>query len=224
VSVLDLLDQSAIHLPSSASTLDGFRAWITSGSHPDNVRVSFVNEEIVIDMSPEELESHNKVKAEISRVISGLIRELDLGTFYSDGTLLSSPAANLSTEPDALFVQWESFQTSRIRPVPRQAHPGEHVELEGAPDWVLEVVSRSSVRKDTQLLRQAYHAADVPEFWLVNAFGPEIEFQILVREADEYRPMPSNDRWIASPIFGREFRLSRDFDRLGYRRYSLEVR
>jgi Uma2 family endonuclease len=37
------------------------------------------------------------------------------------------------------------------------------MELEGTPDWVLEVVSQSSVAKDTKWLRESYHKAGIPE-------------------------------------------------------------
>ena len=40
--------------------------------------------------------------------------------------------------------------------------PNGYLELEGVPDMVLEVVSRSSVRKDTVLMRQAYWRAATP--------------------------------------------------------------
>src|SRR4051812_19313081 len=100
-------------------------------------------------MSPEELESHNKVKSEVGRVLCNLNEGLDLGEFYGDGTLVTNEAADLSTEPDDTFVTWESFEAGRVRLTPREDGPGQFIELQGAPDWVLEVVSRSSVAKDT---------------------------------------------------------------------------
>ena len=219
-----LLDRPPICLPSSAGTLEGFRAWATSDAVPENARVSFINEGIIIDTSPEELETHNKVKSEISSVISTLNRDLNLGTFYASGTLLSCPIAGLFTEPDALLVTWDSFQAGRVRPVQRKDRPDEHLELEGTPDWVLEVVSRSSVKKDTQLLREAYHAAGIPEYWVINAFGPEIDFQILLRQSGGYVPAPARDGWSRSPLFSRDVCLTRQRGRLGYWQYTLDVR
>ncbi len=219
-----ILDQPPICLPASAATLAGFRAWATSDDTPEKGRVSYINAEIIIDMSPEELETHNKVKMEIGRVISNLNRDLNLGSFYGDGTLVSCPDAGLSTEPDALLVTWESFKSGRIRPIERAGRPDEHLELEGPPDWVLEVVSRSSVRKDTQSLRGAYHSAGVPEYWIVNAFGPEIDFQILVRETDRYVAAPAIEGRHSSPLFGRSFRLTRERNPLGHWQYTLDSR
>src|SRR5262249_29765891 len=138
-----------IRIPASAATHAGFRAWATSEEFPEKLRASFINLEIVIEMCPEELETHNKVKGEIYRSIGNLIRELDLGDLYCDGTLVTNVEAGLSTEPDGTFVTWASYEAGRVRLVPRDDRPGQYVELEGTPDWVLEVVSRSSVQKDT---------------------------------------------------------------------------
>src|SRR5256885_8764701 len=44
-----------------------------------------------------------------------------------------------------------------------------YLELEGTPDMVLEVVSESSVQKDTKRLRQLYWQAGIREYWLVDA-------------------------------------------------------
>ena len=107
-------DAFPIHVPASAATFAGFRARATSDEFPEPLRASFINKELVIDMSPEELESHNKVKSELSAVVATLIKRLDTGEFYGDGTLVTNEAAELSTEPDATFVAWESFKRTRF--------------------------------------------------------------------------------------------------------------
>jgi Uma2 family endonuclease len=57
---------------------------------------------------------------------------------------------------------------------------GDYIEILGSPDLVVEIVSDSSVRKDTTLLRDAYWKAGVREYWLFDARGAEIRFDILV--------------------------------------------
>ena len=213
-----------VQIPTSAATLEGFRAWAQSDEFPQRGRISFINQEIVIDMSPEELEKHNKVKKEISRVLETLIRDLDLGTLYPDGAAVTHEGVELSTEPDATFVSWNALETGRVRLLPRAGHPDEFVELEGSPDWVLEVVSRSSLKKDSELLRTQYHAAGIREYWLVNALDEEIDFQILLHASDGYVAATRQDGWHPSTVFGHSFRLTRSPDRLGYWRYTLDVR
>jgi Putative restriction endonuclease len=155
-------DAPPIRIPVSATTHAGFRAWATSDAFPERLRASFINQEIIIDMSPEELETHNKVKTTVVGAIDFLNRRLDLGELFSDRTLVSNRAAGLSTEPDATFVSWSSFDAARVRLVPRKKRPGQYMELEGTPDWVLEVVSQSSVAQDTEWLRVSYPGLESP--------------------------------------------------------------
>lgn len=212
-----------VRLPAGVGTLAGFRAWATSGDFPDRLRATFLRGEITLDMSPEELETHNKVKTEATLVVGQLNKELDLGEFYSDGTLVTNEAAELSTEPDASFASWASFETGRVRLVPREDVPGQYVELIGTPDWVLEVVSRYSVKKDTQELREAYHRAGVPEYWVLDARYEEIDFQILRWRRDRYVSAAPRGGWVRSTVFGRRFRLERERNRLGRWRYALRI-
>ena len=216
-------DIPPIRIPASAATHAGFRAWATSDAFPEKLRASFINREIVIDMSPEELETHNKVKTTVVSAIDLLNQRLDLGELFSDRTLVTNPAAGLSTEPDGTFVTWASFEAGRVRLVPRQDRPGQYVELEGTPDWVLEVVSRWSVRKDTEWLRQSYHQAGIPEYWLIDAQFDEVSFQVLRRRRDRYVAVAPRGGWYRSTVFGRSFRLQRRKNRLGRWAYSLEV-
>ncbi|HXT60629.1 MAG TPA: Uma2 family endonuclease, partial [Pirellulales bacterium] len=134
----------AVCIPAGAATFNGFRAWAKSGDFPRRGRVSFIEGEILIDMSPEDLSTHAQIKAEIGCRIHQLVEELDLGVFYPDRTLLSNSAADLSTEPDGTFVSWDAFESRRVRRVAAKSRMGQFVELKGAPDWVLEIVSPSS--------------------------------------------------------------------------------
>jgi Uma2 family endonuclease len=217
------LDDPAIRIPARAATLAGFRAWALSDEFPERGRFSFINGELFVDMSPEEVESHNKVKTEVSRVLCNLNEGLDLGEFFGDGTLVTSEAADLSTEPDGTFVTWRSFEEGRVRLTPREDRPGQYTELQGTPDWVLEVVSRSSMAKDTRILREAYHRAGVPEYWIIDARFDAIDFQVLRRRRDRYVVAAPRGGWHRSSVFGRRFRLERRLNRMGRWRYTLLV-
>jgi Uma2 family endonuclease len=220
----ELGSNGPVRLPVSAHTLAGFRAWAKSDQFPDRARISFIDKEILIDMCPEELENHGIVKFEIGRVLGTLNRKMKHGRFYPDGTLVSNVAANLSTVPDGTFVKWSSFEAGRVRLIPREGEQGEYNELEGTPDWVLEVVSKSSVTKDTQLLRGRYFRAGIPEYWLVNARGKEIDFQILIRGETDYVPSATAGDWQRSRVFLRKFRLVRRRGRMNFWEYTLRVK
>ncbi len=89
---------------------------------------------------------------------------------------------------------------------------------------MLEIVSNSSVSKDKRKLRQAYHQAGIREYWLIDARGDELEFQILHWRKKGYLAAPRQDGWQRSQVFGRSFQLSRTRDRRGNWRYELAVR
>ncbi len=213
-----------IRVPPSAFTLAGFRRWATSPDFPPGYRVSFLGGELFIDMSPEELETHNRVKAEIGRVIGNINVEDDLGVLNVDRTLLTNTAAGFSTEPDVLFATWRSLKNRRVRQVPRIGHPGQFMELAGCPDWVLEIVSEYTEHKDTQDLPAKYHKAGIPEYWVVDARGDEIHFQILARGKKAYNLVPQQGGWQRSKVFRRLFRLQRKQHALGPWVYTLHAK
>src|SRR5205807_2279951 len=104
-------------------------------------------------------------------------------------------AAGVANNPDATFISWAGLEKGRVHLVPRTGAQGQYIELEGTPDWVLEIVSDSSVEKDTRLLRTAYHRAGIREYWLVDARGPELVFQILQWRKAGYAAAAKRGGW-----------------------------
>ena len=94
------------------------------------------------------------------------------------------------------------------------------MELEGTPDQVLEVVSKTSVRKDTVLLRDLYFKAGIPEYWLVDARKSPARFDIYRHTADGYVATRRRDGWLKSAVFGKQFRFVESKDRFGDPAYS----
>lgn len=124
-----------------------------------------------------------------------------------------------------MVFRWETLLAGKARLVPREGQPDHYREIEGTPDWVLEVVSDSSVKKDTKLLGAAYHRAGIPEYWIVDARGQKIFFQILLwQEKDYVTAAGDHEGWQNSNVFARGFRLTRQREELGLWEYTLEVR
>src|SRR6266851_2202000 len=164
-SLTGVFNRQCLRITPDVFTLDGFRAWVRADDFPEKVRVTFVDREIIIDMSNEEIQTHVAVKTEVSRMLSTLTRETDQGAFLNDGVLITNEEADVSNNPDATFVRWKSIEDGLVRVVPREGGHGQFTEIIGTPDWVLEVVSDSSVTKDTYELRDAYYRAGIPEYW-----------------------------------------------------------
>ena len=210
-------------LPRSAASHAGFRRWITSRRFPPQVRPTFVDGEIWLSMSPESLETHNKVKTEFTAALVRHVREHDLGEAYSDRSLLSNVEARVSTEPEFLFIAWATSEAGRVRLGRRKHRTEEFIEIIGTPDLVLEIVSDSSVRKDLVRLKAAYERAGVPEYWVVDARGEQISFQIMRLDGGHYAPSAASDQPQASRVLGARFALHRARNRLGRYAYTLAI-
>jgi Uma2 family endonuclease len=140
--------EGAVVVPPEAHSLQGFREWASSASFPERGLISFLGGELVIDMSPEEYQSHGSLKAEISAVLYQLVRKRKLGHFFPDRTLITNDRVGLSTEPDAAFASFETLESGQLRRVPKANDAEKFVDLQGTPDWVLEIISDSSEVKD----------------------------------------------------------------------------
>ena len=210
-------------VPVGAGTLKGFRAWSSSPEFPEKGKIAFFNGEIFIDMSPERLDSHVAVKAEITHALYGLINHNDLGVFYADGARIVHVDADVSNEPDAMFVSWESFDSKRVRLI-RTKEQDDFIELEGSPDLVVEIISPGSVTKDLKKLRERYLLAGIPEYWLIDARAEKIHFQILRSTSEEYEEVVPKAGWHASAVLGKSVRLSRKKNRIGTWIYRLETK
>lgn len=213
----------AVQIPMSAHTLEGFRAWATSLDFPEKGRFSYLQGEIYIDMSPERLESHGLVKNEVATVITAMSKKTRRGVFLPDRTLVSNVSADLSTEPDGAFIKKTTLKSGSVRFVYTDSEPKDVKEIVGTPDWVMEVISPGSEKKDDRL-RAIYHKAGVPELWLIDARGSKVIFSILIHQSGSYQMAIQKNGWQRSPVFGRWFRLRRRKGLLDLWEYHLDVK
>ena len=242
-----LLDED-VRIPGDVHALAEFRRWSGGEQFPVRGRIDYLQGDVEVDMSPEDLDTHGTVKIAIASRLHALVAEQGRGYVFVDRARVVAPAAGLSVEPDAVVVLWGSLEAGRIRKVPSAPpRPGRYVELEGAPDLVVEVVSNSSEAKDRKRLPALYARAGVPELWLVDARGEAPVFEVWslpgapVGPAAQATPAapatpavvaagyvqvaaegPSGDDWTASPVLGCRFRLRRRMFREGHFVYNLE--
>jgi len=167
--------------------------------------------------------THAAVKTAICQTLMNLVEEAGSGRFFLGSVLISNEAAEVSNNPDALFLSFDGLAQGKYRLVPGSSDSEKVVELEGSADWVLEIISASSVRKDSVQLRRAYFLSGIPEYWLVDARGAEVVFEILCLTDNGYEPVAPEDGWQASPVFNRSFRLERLQDAFGWK-YKLHFR
>lgn len=197
-----------LDLPAEVRDFASFRRWTWSDEFPERGRIDWLAGRIEAAMSPEELYTHSALIVEIAARLHALIIDTGLGLVFSQRTRFASPTAELSVEPDVVAMLWASSSTGRVHDVPSPKREERYIELEGAPDLVVEVVSDSSVGKDRKRLPPLYAAAGVPELWLVDARRRAPLFQVLVLEGGAYREQPRDEGgWMTSPLLGRRVRL-----------------
>jgi Uma2 family endonuclease len=214
--------EEKVRVPGWIEDLGSFRQWAHSLESPERGNISYLKDEVWVDMSKEQLFSHNQVKGEISSVLTILVKKNRSGLFFPDGILLSDVATDFATGPDGIFVSKESLQADRVTLI--EGAEGGYVELQGVPDMVLEVVSPSSVQKDTEILREVYWDLGIDEYWLVDARGEHLEFDILRRGAKGYAQVRKSGGWLRSSVFGLSFRLTRRTNEMGHPEFTLAVR
>jgi Uma2 family endonuclease len=150
-----------------------------------------------------------------------LNEELDFGEVFINGVLASNVEADVSNNQDMIAVFWESLEKNLVHYVSRDERD---VEIVGSPDWAIEIVSKSSVTKDYEQLRHAFHRAGIREYWIIDARGDDIRFLILHWRKSGYAAAAQNDGWVRSRVFQREFRLTRKRNRRGAWKYTLDAR
>jgi Uma2 family endonuclease len=217
-----IIVEESLRIPAEAFTYAG--QWLVSGEFPETGRIDFLAGDVEVDGGPEDLHTHGTVKGAVHAALHLLVAERDVGEVFVDRARFRSPAADVSVEPDVLVVLWEALRAGRVRYVSESTRRHDRFSVvEGAPDLVVEVVSDSSVRKDTLRLPELYAGAGVPEFWLVDARGEEPRFEMRTLRGGAYEPVaPRGEGWTGSPCLGLSFRLARRRTPIGHWRYVLE--
>ena len=154
----------------ATASLSSFREWAGDEELPENIQLLYYRGEVWVDMARQQIFTHVAVKTEITRVLASLVKANKLGIYLVDGALVTNEEAELSANPDAVFVAHNALTAERVTLVEGKEHG--FVEIVGSPDMALEVVSDSSERKDTRILFEAYYKAGIREYWLVDAAVP----------------------------------------------------
>ena len=100
---------------------------------------------------------HQYAVTKVSSRLEQHVAEYDLGYVLSAPFEIHLSKRSRPVQPDVFFVaseRWPAAAGSQI--------------FEGAPDLIVEVLSPSSYRRDTNIKFTAYEAAGVREYWIVN--------------------------------------------------------
>jgi Uma2 family endonuclease len=208
-----------LEIPFEVRTLDGFREWYAAlPERAPRIRASFFDGNVTIEVG-QSYDTHEPVITSVSCTLAGLASER-AGRYFTPSSWITSKQGGFSTEPDGFFALYETLKSGALRFDPRRP-----IELIGRPDFVLEVVSESSRRKDLVDAVAGYARAGIPEYWIIDATRKRLVFRVLVLEGAEYVDVEADARgWRASPTWERSFKLRRSTDPAGMPAFRLEVR
>ena len=210
-----------ITVPEWVTDIKSFRRWLDELDFPEEGRIWWLRGKVWADMSREQIFTHNGVRTEITSVLHFLSKSEDRGRVFSDGLLLSNFAADISGNPDATFISWETLRSERIRLI--EGKEGGIVEVQGSPDMGMEIVSKSSEHKDTVVMRQAYWEARIAEYWLVDV-RKDLRFDVLRHTTRGYVATRKHEGWVRSAVFDKSFRLTATTNKQGHPDYTLHVK
>ena len=119
-----------------------------------HIKAEFINGEIILD-SPARME-HNDSLKQLLRLVSTYCDLNKLGVVQFEKALVQLQRDDV--EPDLCF--WTAERSAGFKPEQYQFPP---------PDWVVEILSPSTERRDRTEKFKAYEAAGVREYWLLDA-------------------------------------------------------
>lgn len=221
-----LLDETGVRIPGDLRDLAAFRRWAQSDAFPEKGRIDWIGGDVEVDMSPENLNAHATPKVALSGDLRTWVEPRDMGVVSSDRTRLSCVQADLSAEPDVVVLLFKSIEAGTARLVPGAGGgEGNYIEMEGAADIVVEVVSNSSEQKDWERLFERYFLAGVREYWICDARKGPATLRLHHRGPRGYEVTPQDaDGFARSEVLGAAVRFVTLPPRMGIVRYRLETR
>lgn len=201
-AITAIYEDSIVKVPAWVIDNRSFLRWAESEEAPEKSKVCYLHGSVWIDHTMEQA-FHNEIKAAITEALRAWNRAHPLGKYYTDGMIYSNLEAEFTTVPDGIFVRKESIDGEQV--VLDQGKRS--TKMTGSPDIVVEVVSRSSAKKDLIELRDLYHQAGIREYWVIDSRQDEPELVILEWTKKNYRTVATQAGWVKSKVLGGSFRV-----------------
>ena len=137
---------------------------------PDDIRYELLDGELIL--SPSARTAHQRASRKISYLLITFVEQNELGEVFIAAYDVVLDDFNV-VQPDILFVSSE--RASIIT----------DLNIQGAPDLVIEILSPSTARRDRTQKRDLYARRGVPEYWLADADAQSV--LVLTLQDGEYR-------------------------------------
>jgi Uma2 family endonuclease len=150
----------------------------------DSNRYEIIGGELIVSPSP--IRAHQKVSLRLTLLIAQYVADYELGEVYAAPVDVQLSPHNV-VQPDLLFIRQN-----------RIGIYGPTGPVEGAPDLVVEIISRSSRTMDQVRKSALYADFGVPEYWLVDPEKRDV--QILILDQGQYEPVDAIDGRFSSTV------------------------
>ena len=137
---------------------------------PDDVRYELLDGEFILSPAPRT--AHQRTSREIFVPLFTFVKEKELGEVFDAPFDVVLDNFNV-VQPDILFVSNE------------RAHIVTDLNIQGAPDLVIEILSPSTAQRDRTQKRDLYAQHNVKEYWQSNTDTKSV--QVLTLENGVYR-------------------------------------
>ena len=170
-----LMAEFANYLELERQKRNAFYEWIT----PD-MKAEFINGEI-IEHSPAS-ETHKEIAAYLYHVANAYTDSHDLGVVRYEKAMINLTRNDY--EPDVAF--WKKAKATKFDAA--QTHYP-------APDWVVEILSDSTAKRDRGVKFDDYAAHGIKEYWIIDSKKKTVEQYLLEGESYElHRKLGIEDR------------------------------
>jgi hypothetical protein len=126
-------EEENVRIPADVFSYEGFQRWVDSRKFPESGRIDYLEGDIEIDLSPQDLFTHNVVKVAIASMLYRLFGEGEIGNVFMGDARVWSPIAEISVEPDVVAMFWSSLKTGTVRLVPFRKRPDQSLPSSHRP-------------------------------------------------------------------------------------------
>jgi Uma2 family endonuclease len=126
---------------------------------PESAPFQLLNGKLIFMASPKSL--HQEIATKLNMIIANYVYSNKLGKFYAAPMDVHFNEKNI-VQPDLLFVS-----------ISRKAIIEDYIQ--GAPDFVVEILSDSTAKKDYEDKMKLYGQYDVVEYWIVKPKEQSVE-------------------------------------------------
>ena len=146
-------------MPEDAAPVTPYERYVAT--FPDGLKADLIDGSAILDMSATIL--HERVNVFLVKLLGMYVEANALGEIFGSRTTVKVDDEN-GYEPDVLFIRQD-----------RMAILGEK-DVKGPVDLAVEIISKSSGKRDRETKFEGYERIGVPEYWLVDPIRREARF------------------------------------------------